>query len=475
MSKYSIKKICCIGAGYVGGPTMSVIAENCPNLVVEVVDINKEKINNWNDSDLRNLPVYEKGLTEIIQKVRNKNLFFSTSIQKAISTSDIVFISVNTPTKTKGLGAGKASDLKWVEECARQVARYAKGHTIVVEKSTIPVKTAATIQAILESSIKDKNDKKFAVLSNPEFLAEGNAIEDLKKPERILIGGDDKDAIKALKEIYLNWVESNKILETNLWSSELSKLVANAFLAQRISSINSISAICEVTGANINEVSLAIGMDSRIGSKFLKSGPGFGGSCFQKDILNLSYLCEYFGLNEVAEYWSQVIKINEWQKYRIYKEIIKRSFGTVNQKKLTIFGFAFKANTNDIRESPAIKICSDLLEEGAMLFIHDPKVKLSQIENEFNNRRINFSNQLFFSENIETAVKESHAVIILTEWEQYIKLNWQEIGSLMKSPSWIFDTRGILNRKDLLLSNINLWQVGYDNEEFSNLRNTSIK
>ena len=332
---YSIKNICCIGAGYVGGPTMALMACKCPNLNFHVVDINKERIEAWNSSDLSRLPIFEPGLRELIANSRNKNLFFTSEIQKAIESADIVFISVNTPTKTKGLGAGKTSDLKWVEASAREVARFSKGHTIVVEKSTLPVKTAEAIQSILNSIDinSSQNNKSFSVLSNPEFLAEGTAIKDLENPDRVLIGGDDNEAMDLLSQIYKTWVPEEKILFTNIWSSELAKLTSNAFLAQRISSINSISAICEATGADIREVSRAIGKDTRIGSKFLAPGPGFGGSCFKKDILNLVYLAEYYGLNEVANFWEEVVNINKWQEHRISKLIVKKLLGTVVGKK----------------------------------------------------------------------------------------------------------------------------------------------
>ena len=323
------KSICCIGAGYVGGPTMAVIALKCPDIKVTVVDKNKDKIDRWNSEDLNKLPVFEPGLKEIIEKVRNVNLFFKHDVEKAIEDNDIIFMAVNTPTKTKGIGAGKASDLKWVEASARQVAEFSESHTIVVEKSTLPVRTASTIKKILESSQKlyknNKSKKTFSVLSNPEFLSEGNAISDLENPDRVLIGGDDNEAIDLLVDLYKNWVSPEKIIRTNIWSSELSKLTANAFLAQRISSINSISAICEETGADIKQVEKAVGMDSRIGNKFISPGPGFGGSCFQKDILNLVYLCQYYKLDHVAKYWQEVININDWQKKRISKLLIQKT------------------------------------------------------------------------------------------------------------------------------------------------------
>ena len=337
MEEFKVKKVCCIGAGYVGGPTMSVFANKCPNIKFNVVDINSERIKAWNNPDLSKLPIYEPGLDLLVRNCRNKNLFFSGEISKSIAEADMIFLSVNTPTKKKGVGAGKASDLKWIEASARQIAEYAQGHTIVVEKSTLPVKTAETIKKILDSShIQVDNQKKlktFSVLSNPEFLSEGNAIKDLENPDRVLIGGENDKAIDALQNLYMEWIPNEKIIRTNLWSSELSKLAANAFLAQRISSINSISAICEETGADIQQVSMAIGTDTRIGKKFLNPSPGFGGSCFQKDILNLIYLCEFYKLDEVANYWQSVLNINDWQKLRISKLVVNKLFGNISEKK----------------------------------------------------------------------------------------------------------------------------------------------
>ena len=363
----TIKSICCIGAGYVGGPTMAVIADRCPAVQVTVVDLNADRIAAWNDPDLSQLPVYEPELDAVVGRARGRNLHFSTAVEEAIAAADLVFISVNTPTKAKGLGAGQASDLKWVEASARTVARAAQGHTIVVEKSTLPVRTAAVIQEILEAAEGRGEQKTFSMLSNPEFLAEGTAIPDLEAPDRVLIGGQDPEAIEALAAIYRQWVPAERILTTNLWSSELSKLTANAFLAQRISSINGIAALCEATGADVREVARAIGSDSRIGSKFLQAGPGFGGSCFQKDILNLVYLCGHYGLHEVATYWQSVVALNTWQQHRIARLVVNSLFGTLSGKRLAVLGFAFKADTNDTRESPAIRICRDLLEEGAQL------------------------------------------------------------------------------------------------------------
>ena len=470
----SIKNICCIGAGYVGGPTMAVIADKCPEILVNVVDINEERINLWNSLNLDLLPIYEPGLDKIIKKRRNKNLFFSTKLEENISKADMIFISVNTPTKKKGVGAGKASDLKWVEACARQVAKYSKGYTIVVEKSTLPVKTAEVIKTILEASqlSPDDKEKKFDVLSNPEFLAEGTAIKDLEYPDRVLIGGENKKAINSLTDIYKNWVPINKILHTNIWSSELAKITANAFLAQRISSINSIGAICEATGADVREVARAIGSDSRIGSKFLDAGPGFGGSCFKKDILNLVYLSNYFGLNEVANFWEGVVLLNKWHQHRITRLIIKKLLGTVTGKKICILGFAFKANTNDTRESASINICKDLLEEGAVLQIHDPKVDPKQIEvnlGKKENKKIKeikdqnyfeLEGQWSFEKDITISSDGADAIVVLTEWDEYSKINWFAISKKMRKPSWVFDVRSIVSRTKVLEANINLWKIG---------------
>ena len=462
MNLKSIKKICCIGAGYVGGPTMAVIAKNCPDIEVEVVDINETRIKAWNDTDLNNLPVFEPGLSEIVKDVRNKNLTFSINVEDSIKNSDMIFISVNTPIKKKGMGAGQTSDLRWVESCARKICKSAKGHTIVVEKSTLPVKTAQTIKDILDSSkINNSNEcRTFSVLSNPEFLAEGTAISDLVNPDRVLIGGDDLVAMNALKDIYIKWVPEKKIIFTNLWSSELSKLSANALLAQRISSINSLSAICEVTGADIGDVANAVGMDSRIGSKFLKAGPGFGGSCFKKDILNLVYLSRYYGLNEVADFWQETVAINSWQQTRIYKEIVAKLFGNLADKKIAILGFAFKENTNDTRESPAINICRKLLNEGAFLSIHDCKVNEETIDKDLSSENLFDKTMWAYDEDVYTAFEGAHAVILMTEWSIYKTLNWEKIVPVVKQPFWIFDTRLIVNPNQIKDLGINLWQLG---------------
>ena len=460
-----IRNICCIGAGYVGGPTMAVIASNCPNININVVDINSERISKWNSKDSNKLPVYEPGLAEIIKKCRGVNLHFCSDIGKAISEADMVFISVNTPTKKKGIGAGQASDLRWIESSARSISKYAVGETIIVEKSTLPVKTAETIKNILYSSLGENNTCKFNILSNPEFLAEGSAIHDLQHPDRVLIGGDNEEAIEKLSEIYLNWVPSNKIIKTNLWSSELSKLVANAFLAQRVSSINSITALCEETGANIKEVCNAIETDSRIGNKFLKPGPGFGGSCFKKDILNLIYLSNFYGLEKVAEYWEQVLNINEWQNKRIPEIITKNLFGTLAGKNISILGFAFKSNTNDTRESPAIGICKKLLEESCNLKIYDPKVNEDQIKLDLLSKQSSDIADKDYGtfervNSIDESVINSDAIIILTEWSEFRDLNFSELIKIMRKPSWIFDSRGIINKTEAISSGFNVWEIG---------------
>ena len=440
---------------------MAVIADRCPAVQVTVVDINQARIDAWNAADLSKLPVYEPGLDEVVARARGRNLHFSTAVEEHIASADMVFISVNTPTKTKGLGAGQASDLRWVEACARTVAKAATGHTIVVEKSTLPVRTAEAIQAILAATNPNGGARSFSVLSNPEFLAEGTAIRDLEAPDRVLIGGEDPAAIEALAAIYANWVPDDRILRTNLWSSELSKLTANAFLAQRISSINSIAAFCEATGADVREVARAIGTDSRIGPKFLQAGPGFGGSCFQKDILNLVYLCRHFGLPEVADYWEQVVQLNTWQQHRIARLVVQKLFGTVSGKRLAILGFSFKANTNDTREAPAIRICRDLLEEGAQLAIHDPKVDSDQIERDLRLHPGQGGEGTWCtSASVEDALAGADAVLILTDWHHYRSLNWVALAPLMRQPAWVFDARSMVDPAAVAAVGLKHWRVG---------------
>jgi len=449
-----ITKICCIGAGYVGGPTMAIIAQKCPQIQVTVVDLNTERIAAWNDEDQNNIPIYEPGLGEIVAEARGRNLFFSTDVEKAIDEAQIIFISVNTPTKTYGKGKGMAADLKYIELCARQIAKIAKDDKIVVEKSTLPVRTAEAIKSILDHT---GSHVQFQILSNPEFLAEGTAVQDLLYPDRILIGGDPsaegQEAIQALVEVYLNWVAPEKILTTNVWSSELSKLTANAFLAQRISSINALSELCEKTGANINEVAKAIGTDSRIGSKFLKASVGFGGSCFQKDILNLVYIAKSYGLIEVADYWEQVIIMNNHQKKRFSNKIVQTLYNTVADKKITFLGWAFKKDTNDTRESAAIYVADDLINEQAQIAVYDPKVSRKKVlaDLDYLETRTSEKNAIAISsfDNAYEACKNAHAIAVLTEWDEFIDYNWQKIYESMQKPAFVFDGRNILNREVL--------------------------
>lgn len=447
---FTIKKICCIGAGYVGGPTMSVIAQQCPDIQITLVDMNAERIAAWNHPDLEQLPIYEPGLSTIVAESRGRNLFFSTEVEKAIDEADMIFISVNTPTKNYGKGKGMAADLKYIELCARQIADVATSDKIVVEKSTLPVRTAAALKSILHNTNSGVN---FHILSNPEFLAEGTAVQDLLQPDRVLIGGEDQDAIQALVNVYARWVDRDKILTTNLWSSELSKLTANAFLAQRVSSINSISELCEKTGADVQEVATAIGMDSRIGAKFLKASVGFGGSCFQKDILNLVYIARSYNLNEVADYWDQVILMNDHQKQRFADKIIQTLYNTVSGKKIAILGWAFKKDTNDTRESAAIYVTDHLLNEQASISVYDPKVPAEKvfIDLEYLNSRPSTETQSLVEVNDDPyeTCKDAHAVAILTEWDEFKSYDWQRIKQSMKSPSFIFDGRKLLNKEEL--------------------------
>ena len=417
-----IKNICCIGAGYVGGPTMAVIALKCPNINVTVVDANSEKINAWN-GPLENLPVYEPGLAEVVKDARGRNLFFSDDISGNIEKSEMIFMAVNTPTKTKGAGAGMAADLRYIEACAHDIAKYSKSDKIVIEKSTLPVRTAEKIKEILEGN---STSIQFEILSNPEFLAEGTAIQDLFKSDRVLIGGDHTEsgqkAVQALVNIYANWIQKDKILTTNVWSSELAKLASNAMLAQRISSINSLSALCEKTGANIDELAKAIGMDHRIGPHFLKASVGFGGSCFQKDILNLVYLCEYYGLNEVAEYWHQVVKLNDYQKDLFAEKIINNFKGELKIKTVTILGWAFKPNTNDSRESPAITVAAKLLIAGFKIYIFDPKVSKKRIINDLKDLSFD-SSKLIICDSVEQSIENTKVVAVLTEWQEFKEID----------------------------------------------------
>ncbi|XP_031489787.1 UDP-glucose 6-dehydrogenase 5-like isoform X1 [Nymphaea colorata] len=464
-------KICCLGAGYVGGPTMAVIASKCPKIEVVVVDISVSRIAAWNSDQL---PIYEPGLEDVVKSCRGKNLFFSTNIEKHISDSDIIFVSVNTPTKTRGLGAGKAADLTYWESAARMIADVSKTDKIVVEKSTVPVKTAEAIEKILTYNRKGI---KFHILSNPEFLAEGTAVQDLLKPDRVLIGGretlEGRRAVQTLKEVYAHWVPEDQIITTNLWSAELSKLAANAFLAQRISSMNAISALCEATGANILEVAHAVGKDSRIGPKFLNSSVGFGGSCFQKDILNLIYICECNGLFEVANYWKQVIKINDYQKSRFVNRVVSSMFNTVCGKKIAVLGFAFKKDTGDTQETPAIDVCNGLLRDKANISIYDPQVTEDQIRRELSMIKSDWGYQGSLQPKSPTSVKQvnvvwdayeatksAHGICIVTEWDEFKKLDFERIYTDMQKPAFVFDGRNILDLEKLRKIGFIVYSIG---------------
>ncbi|WP_306013862.1 MULTISPECIES: nucleotide sugar dehydrogenase [unclassified Allomuricauda] len=466
----TIKNICCIGAGYVGGPTMSVIASKCPEITVNVVDINQARIDLWNDDDLDKLPVYEPGLKEVVGEARGKNLFFSTDVDKAIHDADMIFISVNTPTKTYGKGKGQAADLKYIELCARNIAKVAVDDKIVVEKSTLPVRTAQALKSILDNT---GNGVHFEILSNPEFLAEGTAIEDLLDADRILIGGAETPSGQAAKDalswVYEHWLPKERILQTNVWSSELSKLVANAFLAQRVSSINSISALCERTDANVAEVSKAIGYDSRIGSRFLNSSVGFGGSCFQKDILNLVYIAKSFGLQEVADYWEQVVIMNDYQKRRFADNIISTLYNTVSGKKIAFYGWAFKKDTNDTRESAAIYVADALLEENANIVVYDPKVTkervFADLEYLGNKSREELEQLVTVVNDPMEAAKDAHAVAILTEWDEFKTYDWQKIHDLMLKPAFVFDGRRILDHETMESIGFKFYKIGQSSKK----------
>jgi len=450
------KNILCIGAGYVGGPTMAVIALKCPEYRVEVVDINEDRINRWNSDEI---PIYEPGLDEIVKQVRDKNLFFSTDIPNGIKNADIIFVSVNTPTKTFGEGAGMASDLQYWEKTAHTIIQYSDTDKIIVEKSTLPVRTAEAMERILKAGNKGV---KFEVLSNPEFLAEGSAVKDLLEGDRVLIGAhqspEGRAAEKELVDLYAHWMPRERIITTNLWSSELSKLVANAFLAQRISSINAISALCEKTDADVSEIAYAVGSDSRVGSKFLNASIGFGGSCFKKDILNLVYIAKSYGLTEVAEYWEWVVKMNDHQKSRFVRRIVKEMFNTVAGKRIALFGFAFKANTGDTRESAAIQVTEQLLEEHAVVAITDPKA--------LENAKIDLKDvdakdgSIILEEDPYKAAEGASAIAVVTEWDEYKDLDYEKIYQSMKKPAFIFDGRNILDHQKLYEIGFNVYPIG---------------
>lgn len=445
--------ILCIGAGYVGGPTMAVISKHCPGHRIVVVDINAEKIAAWQSDQL---PIYEPGLKEVVLEARGKNLFFSTEIDQNIAEADIIFVSVNTPTKTFGQGAGRAADLQYWEKTARQILENSDSPKVIVEKSTVPVRTAVAMERILNSNSKGLS---FDVISNPEFLAEGTAIQDLEKPDRVLIGGREtpsgQKAIQALVDVYAHWVPRERIITTNLWSSELSKLAANAFLAQRISSINAIANLCEKTEADITEVAHAIGTDSRVGPKFLRASVGFGGSCFRKDILNLVYLCEFYGLPEVAGYWEQVIKMNEYQEANFVSKMVTAMFNTVAGKRIALFGAAFKAHTSDIRESPALAVCRELVGERAQVVLSDPHALANARED-----LGEIAEQVIFEPDPYAAAREAHAIAILTEWPQFAELDYQAIYNEMVHPAFIFDGRNILDHRALYEIGFNAYAIG---------------
>ncbi len=451
------ENIVCIGAGYIGGPTMAVIAKMNPHRKVIVVDIDEKRIAAWNSKDYE-LPIYEPGLVEIVKEVRGKNLFFSTDIKKAVRECDIVFVGVNTPTKMFGRGAGRASDLQYWEATARNIKAWANGDKIVVEKSTLPVRTAAAMEAILNSSTTHQ----FTVLSNPEFLAEGTAIADLMEPDRVLIGGPTtqagKKAVATLVDVYRGekgaWVPRKKILTTNVWSAELSKLAANAMLAQRVSSVNALAGLCEATGADIEEVAYVMGADRRIGSKFLKAGPGFGGSCFKKDVLNLVYLCESFGLHTAAEYWMQVVRMNEHQQARIVSRLFREMFNTLANKKIALFGFAFKANTGDTRETPAGVIARLLYEEHVRLTITDPQALPNA------KRDLADLSGIVYEKDPYKAAKNADAVLVMTDWVDYPMLDWQKIYNGMRQPALVFDTRNCLNADKLRKLGFTVLNIG---------------
>ncbi|KAK7265845.1 hypothetical protein RJT34_33469 [Clitoria ternatea] len=465
-------KICGIGAGYVGGPTMAVVALKCPSIEVAVVDISHSRISAWNS---KNLPIYEPGLEEVVKQCRGKNLFFSTDVEKHVYEADIIFVSVNTPTKARGLGAGKAADLTYWESAARMIADVSQSNKIVVEKSTVPVRTAEAIGRILAHN--SKKGIKYQILSNPEFLSEGTAIQDLLDPDRVLIGGNDgpegHEAIQKLKDIYANWVPEDRIITTNLWSAELSKLADNAFLAQRISSINAMSALCEATSAEVSQVSHALSKNTKIGPKFLNASVGFGGSCFQKDILNLVYICESNGLVEVANYWKEVIKVNDYQKSRFVNRVVTSMFNTVSGKKIAVLGFAFKKDTSDTRKTPAIDVCKGLLGDGACLSIYDPQVSEEQIQKDLSMNNVEWDYPIHLQPMSSTTVKQvnvvsdayeatkdAHGICILTEWDEFKAIDYQRVFDNMQKPAFVFDGRNILNVDKLRETGFIVYSIG---------------
>lgn len=466
MAPVKVTKICCIGAGYVGGPTCAVIALKCPHITVNIVDLNQQRIDAWNSNDFK-LPIYEPGLEEVVRQCRGRNLFFTTNVDKCIQEADLIFVSVNTPTKKSGVGAGFAADLNYVELATRQIAKVATSSKIVVEKSTVPCRTAESMRTILEAN--SKPNCRFDILSNPEFLAEGTAIADLRNPDRVLIGSlqtqEGKDACESLSEVYANWVPKEKILTVGLWSSELSKLAANAMLAQRISSINALSAICEATGANISEVAHAVGRDSRVGSKFLNASVGFGGSCFQKDILNLVYLSESCHLPEVAAYWRQVVEMNEYQKRRFSKRVVDTLFNTITGKRIAVLGFAFKADTGDTRESAAITLIKNFQNERALINIYDPQVVHEQIWADLTEVIPDtppeaLKKQVTICPSAIEACKNAEAIVIATEWKEFKEIAWEEVYTSMNKPAFVFDGRLLVDAERLTKIGFKVTSIG---------------
>ncbi|KAL1373222.1 hypothetical protein HN51_003212 [Arachis hypogaea] len=475
-------KLCGIGAGYVGGPTMAVIALKCPSIEVAVVDISQSRISAWNSDKL---PIYEPGLENVVKQCRGKNLIFSTDVERHVQEADIIFVSVNTPTKARGLGAGKAADLTYWESAARMIADVCTSDKIVVEKSTVPVRTAEAIEQILAHKSKGI---KYQILSNPEFLSEGTAVQDLLEPDRVLIGGNEgpegQEAIKKLKDIYAHWVSEDKIITTNIWSAELSKLADNAFLAQRISSINAMSALCEATGAQVSQVSLALSKNPKIGPRFLNASVGFGGSCFQKDILNLVYICECNGLVEVANYWKQVIKVNDYQKSRFVQRVVSSMFNTVSGKKIAVLGFAFKKDTSDTRKTPAIDVCKGLLGDDACLSIYDPRVSADQIKKDLSMNNVQWDHPIHLqplsssssnglehvdiAEDAYEATKDAHGICILTEWDEFKGIDFQRVFDDMQKPAFVFDGRNILDVGKLREIGFIVYSIGSPVEQWLN-------
>jgi len=442
------------------------------------------RIDAWNSDTL---PIFEPGLDEVVKACRGRNLFFSTDTTTHVGGADIVFVSVNTPTKTRGVGAGKAADLTYWEGAARMIAAVSSTPKIVVEKSTVPVKTAEAIEKVLT---RNAPDVAFEILSNPEFLAEGTAMEDLANPDRVLIGGKEtpegRRAVEALAAVYERWVPTERVLRANLWSAELSKLIANAMLAQRVSSMNAVSALCEATGADVQQVARCVGTDSRIGPKFLNASVGFGGSCFQKDILNLVYICESVGLQQVADYWAAVVSMNDYQKTRFVGRVIEAMFNTAAGKRVAVLGFAFKKDTGDTRETPAIDVCRGLLADRARLAIYDPQVKEAQIMEDLHTAKFEWDHPRAGAgsskqgggtpqaEDVEVvacpyaACAGAHALAVLTEWDEFRTLDYARIYDGMTKPAFVFDGRNILDHDALRAIGFVVYAIGKPLDPFLN-------